>query len=149
MHACLYAQVKRIMAAYLERVWPPQDARAAQRIFTDAHLYLSQRIPTLSSFCVVCDAQLPSPGPKPVPCQDPKCIFAYDELGLGSGDHELLCLACPCPTACTCWAVMHGVRLSAWIVHAHRLIWQACGDTWQEQPMHYNKMPAGACVSRS
>lgn len=37
----------------------------------------------------VCDAELALPGPKPVPCQNPTCNFAFDELGLGSGISEL------------------------------------------------------------
>ena len=37
----------------------------------------------------VCDSKLPMPGPKPVPCESPMCAFAFDELGLGSGIHEL------------------------------------------------------------
>lgn len=83
-------QVKHIVHKHMRATWPPPDAKAAQCILNSTHAYITQRLATLSSFCVVCDAQQPSPGPKPVPCDDPKCAFAYDELGLGSGEACLM-----------------------------------------------------------
>lgn len=77
--------MKHILAAYIERIWPPESSRAAERIFNDTFEYMQLRLATLSSHCVVCDTLLPCPGPKPVPCESPTCSFGYDELGLGSG----------------------------------------------------------------
>ena len=51
--AVWHAQVKQILARYFESTWPPKDARAAQRIFNTTYEYLTQRLGTLSSFCVV------------------------------------------------------------------------------------------------
>ena len=63
-----------------------QTKQEGQRFLHAAHSYLLGRLGSLSSHCVVCDAPLKLPGAKPVPCMQATCVFAYDELGVGSGE---------------------------------------------------------------
>lgn len=45
--------MKQILVNHMAAIWPPEDAKAAQKIFTSTYSYLRQRLATLSSYCVV------------------------------------------------------------------------------------------------
>lgn len=47
------------------------------------HHFLAARLTCLGDYCIVCSTLQKYPGIKPVPCDNPACSFAYEEMGIG------------------------------------------------------------------
>ncbi len=82
--ARLIYQVQRIIKNYTEAELPTSNPKRLRRFWLDLHNRIAQRLTHMGDHCVVCDAPQSTPGIKPVPCADPVCTFAYDNLGYGS-----------------------------------------------------------------
>lgn len=77
--------LKKVASRLADDTFDPKDRTFLWRLFR--HVQASLHV--FTERCVVCNKQLPAPGLKPIPCDDPKCAFAFDELGVGSGLDEI------------------------------------------------------------
>lgn len=63
--------------------WIKNQIPIKKTFLVDLYSFVERKIIFLMEYCIVCDKKLDFSGLKPTCCYDSKCIFAYEEMGLG------------------------------------------------------------------